>query len=69
MKNAAGFLLACGALAAVALAKLASLLPAALVLRTGKSEAMLFARRGDLAVIEAAAVEGRVHDQAAPQQL
>ena len=45
-----------GALAAVALAKLASLLPAALVLRTGKSEAMLFARRGDLAVIEAAAV-------------
>jgi GTP cyclohydrolase II len=45
-----------GAFAAVALAKLASLLPAALVLRTGKSEATLFARRGDLAVIDAAAV-------------
>src|SRR5580693_6416971 len=45
-----------GALAAVALAKLASLLPAALVLRAGKSEAVLFARRGDLAVIDAAAV-------------
>src|SRR5207245_2663130 len=45
-----------GALAAVALAKLASLLPAALVLRTGKSEAALLARRRDLAVIEAAAV-------------
>ena len=45
-----------GALAAVALAKLASLLPAALVLRTGKSEAALFARRDDLAVIDAGAV-------------
>jgi GTP cyclohydrolase II len=45
-----------GALAAVALAKLASLLPAALVLRTGKSEAAALARSGDLAVIEAAAV-------------
>src|SRR5258708_23651520 len=45
-----------GALAAVALAKLASLLPAALVVRAGKSEAVLFARRGDLAVIDAAAV-------------
>jgi GTP cyclohydrolase II len=45
-----------GALAAVALAKLASLLPAALVLRAGKSEAAFFARRGDLAVIDAAAV-------------
>src|SRR5580693_7093415 len=45
-----------GALAAVALAKLASLLPAALVLRAGKSETVLFARRGDLAVIDAAAV-------------
>jgi GTP cyclohydrolase II len=43
----------------VALAKLASLLPAALVLRTGRSEAVLFARRGDLAVIDAAAVFGR----------
>ena len=38
------------------MAKLASLLPAALVLRAGKSEAALFARRGDLAVIDAAAV-------------
>ena len=45
-----------GALAAVALAKLASLLPAALVLRIGQAEAALFARRGDLAAIEAAAV-------------
>ena len=45
-----------GARASVALAKLASLLPAALVLRTGKSEAMLFARRGDLAMIDAAVV-------------
>src|SRR5438477_11709606 len=45
-----------GALAAVALAKLASLLPAALVLRAGKSETVLFARRGDLAVIDASAV-------------
>jgi GTP cyclohydrolase II len=45
-----------GALAAVALAKLASLLPAALVLRLGKGEVALFARRGDLANIDAAAV-------------
>jgi GTP cyclohydrolase II len=45
-----------GALAAVALAKLASLLPAALVLRIGKDEIALLARRGDLAIIEAAAV-------------
>src|SRR5271170_7481210 len=45
-----------GALAAVALAKLASLLPAALVLRIGQAEAALFARRGDLAAIEATAV-------------
>jgi GTP cyclohydrolase II len=45
-----------GALVAVTLAKLASLLPAALVLRAGRSEATLFARRGDLAVIDAAAV-------------
>ena len=44
------------ALAAIALAKLASLLPAALVLRVGAAEAALFARRGDLAVVEAAAV-------------
>jgi GTP cyclohydrolase II len=45
-----------GALAAVTLAKLASLLPAALVLRIGAAEAALLARRGDLAAIEAAAV-------------
>jgi len=45
-----------GALAAVTLAKLASLLPAALVLRTGKDETAFLARRGDLASIEAAAV-------------
>ena len=48
-----------GALAAVALAKLAALLPAALVLRIGRAEAALFARRGDLAAIEAAAVFSR----------
>jgi GTP cyclohydrolase II len=48
-----------GALAAVALAKLAALLPAALVLRIGQAEAALFARRSDLATIEAAAVFGR----------
>src|SRR5215472_5162101 len=45
-----------GARAAVTLAKLASLLPAALVLRTGKDETAFLARRGDLASIEAAAV-------------
>jgi GTP cyclohydrolase II len=45
-----------GALAAVALAKLASLLPAALVLRIGKGEIALLAPRGDLATVEAAAV-------------
>jgi GTP cyclohydrolase II len=45
-----------GALAAVALAKLASLLPAALVLRTAKDEVGFLSRRGDLPVIEAAAV-------------
>ena len=45
-----------GALAAVALAKLAALLPAALVLRVGPAEAALLMRRGDLAVIEATAV-------------
>jgi GTP cyclohydrolase II len=48
-----------GALAAVALAKLAALLPAALVLRLGAAEAALFARRGDLAAIDAAAVFSR----------
>jgi GTP cyclohydrolase II len=45
-----------GALASVALAKLAALLPAALVVRVGAAEAALFARRGDLACIAAAAV-------------
>ncbi len=45
-----------GALAAVALAKLAALLPAALVLQLGNDEAARFAQRGDLAVIEAATV-------------
>jgi GTP cyclohydrolase II len=45
-----------GALAAVALAKLASLLPAALVVRVGAAEAQLLARRTDLAAIEAATV-------------
>jgi GTP cyclohydrolase II len=48
-----------GALAAVALAKLAALLPAALTLRVGTAEAALLARRGDLASIEAAAVFSR----------
>ena len=48
-----------GARAAVALAKLASLLPAALVLRTGKDEAAFLSRRTDLASIEAAAVYKR----------
>jgi GTP cyclohydrolase II len=45
-----------GVLAAAALAKLASLLPAALVLRIGAAEAPLFAQCRDLASIEAAAV-------------
>jgi GTP cyclohydrolase II len=45
-----------GALAAVALAKLASLLPAALVVRVGAAEAQLLARRADLAAIEAITV-------------
>ncbi len=45
-----------GALAAVTLAKLASLLPAALVVRVGAAEAALLARRGDIAAVEAAAV-------------
>src|SRR6516162_8226301 len=48
-----------GALAAVALAKFAALLPAALVLRVGQAEATLFARRSDLATIEATAVFSR----------
>jgi GTP cyclohydrolase II len=42
-----------GALAAVGLAKLAALLPAALVVRLGKGEAGLFARRNHLATVEA----------------
>jgi GTP cyclohydrolase II len=45
-----------GALAAVALAKLASLLPAALVLRTGRDEAAFLARRGDLASLDAVTI-------------
>ncbi|MGH7045335.1 MAG: GTP cyclohydrolase II [Stellaceae bacterium] len=45
-----------GALAAVALAKLASLLPAALVLRIGAAESALLARRGDVASIDAVCV-------------
>jgi GTP cyclohydrolase II len=42
-----------GALAAVGLAMLAALLPAALVVRLGKGEAALFARCGDMATVEA----------------
>jgi GTP cyclohydrolase II len=45
-----------GALAAVGLAKLASLLPAALVMRLGKNEVPLLARRGDVTMIEAETV-------------
>lgn len=45
-----------GVLAAAALAKLASCLPAALVLRVGAADAPLLARCRDLASIEAAAV-------------
>ncbi len=45
-----------GAVAAVALAKLASLLPAALVLRLGPAESALWARRPDICVVDAAAV-------------
>src|SRR5438094_2574814 len=48
-----------GARAAVALAKLAALLPAALVVRLGAAEAALFARRKDLAAIEAKTVFSR----------
>ncbi|MBV8888194.1 MAG: GTP cyclohydrolase II [Alphaproteobacteria bacterium] len=43
-------------LAAVALAKLAALLPAALVLRLSRAEAALAARRGDVTAVETAAV-------------
>ena len=45
-----------GALAAVTIAKLASLLPAALVVRVGMAEAALMARRSDLATVTAAAI-------------
>lgn len=45
-----------GGLAAVTLAKLASLLPAALVVRVGVAEAALMARRDDLATIDASDV-------------
>ncbi|HXC92236.1 MAG TPA: GTP cyclohydrolase II [Stellaceae bacterium] len=48
-----------GALAAVTLAKLASLLPAALVVRVGAAEAALLARRGDIATVDAAEVFNR----------
>jgi GTP cyclohydrolase II len=44
------------AFAAVVLAKLAALLPAALVLRIGTAESLLAARRGDIAVIDAAVI-------------
>jgi GTP cyclohydrolase II len=44
------------AFAAVVLAKLAALLPAALVLRLGAAEAALAARRGDIAMVDAAAI-------------
>jgi hypothetical protein len=47
-------------LAAIALAKLASLFPTAFVLRVGAAQAALLARRGDLAAIEAAAIRGQV---------
>jgi GTP cyclohydrolase II len=45
-----------GALAAVALAKLAALLPAALVLRLTPAEAAFYARRGDLSAVDSAIV-------------
>jgi GTP cyclohydrolase II len=48
-----------GALAAVGLAKLASLLPAALVVRVGPHELAAFARRGDIAVIDTETVSTR----------
>jgi GTP cyclohydrolase II len=54
-----------GGLAAVTLAKLAALLPAALVVRVGAAEAALLARRPDLAAIEAAAVFRRYAEDAA----
>jgi GTP cyclohydrolase II len=54
-----------GGLAAVTLAKLASLLPAALVVRVGAAEAALLARRGDLVAIDAALVFRRHAEDAA----
>jgi GTP cyclohydrolase II len=48
-----------GALAAVTLAKLAALLPAALVVRVGVAEAQLLARRFDLATVTSRAVVER----------
>jgi GTP cyclohydrolase II len=48
-----------GARAAVALAKLAALLPAALVVRLGEAEAALSARRRDLAAIDAKTILSR----------
>jgi len=45
-----------GALAAVTLARLASLLPAALVVRVSAAEAALLARRGDIAAVAATEV-------------
>ena len=53
-----------GARAAVALAKLAALLPAALVVRLGTFEAALFARRRGLAAIEAKTVFSRINSAA-----
>jgi GTP cyclohydrolase II len=54
-----------GGLAAVTLAKLASLLPAALVVRVGAAEAAFLARRRDIAAIDAAAVFKRQAEDAA----
>jgi GTP cyclohydrolase II len=54
-----------GGLAAVTLAKLASLLPAALVVRIGVAEAALLARRRDVVVIDAAVVFRRYAEDAA----
>jgi GTP cyclohydrolase II len=54
-----------GGLAAVTLAKLASLLPAALVVRVGAAEAALLARRGDVVTIDATSVFRRHAEDAA----
>jgi GTP cyclohydrolase II len=53
-----------GGLAAVSLAKLAALLPAALVVRVGAAEAAFLARRGDIAAIDATAVFRREAEDA-----